>query len=145
MNNQFDGRPKSTSGNTPESEPAAEIYDIDLSKGFDTEAQLKILKRKLRSLRFYRPGLLYSGFNADHIGESSSSKEPDGSIFCAKEKDMFDYSNADFESNSPFAYASEYKTPAIAIYDPSKMEPASGLSYKPRSPDALIAIVRLKF
>ncbi len=142
MNGQFDKTPKP--GSNKESIPP--VYEVDLSEGYDTQAQLELFERELKKLPFYNSELLYSGFNASHIGKSSSSKEGEGVVFCADEKYMFDYENPGFTSRSPFAYAGRYPKPAIAVYDSSKMEDVvPGLSYKLKSPDAIIAIIRLKF
>jgi hypothetical protein len=48
-------------------------------------------------------------------------------------------------SQSAFLYAIGYNTPAIAIYDPSKMEKGDfDCEYKMKDPSALLAIIILK-
>jgi len=123
-----------------ESKQNVKVYNIDISDGWDTESQVEILMKKLKTLKFYRPGLLYSGFDARNLGQVTNSKE--GIVFCNTEEV---FRNVQDEEN-PLQFAISNPQGAIAIYDPQKMEKTTdyGLySYKIKDPSALLAIICL--
>lgn len=139
--------------------PQAPIIDINVSEGWDTQSQIEIFLKALRELPFYRPGLLYSGFNADHIGVKSSGKLVKGAIFCAPEQNI---EVLDDETNNPFLFAATHNRSAISVYDPLKLRKLSigeeiGMSeyddiddenteaYKIIDSSALIATIRINF
>jgi len=125
-----------------ESPPSPQIFEVDISEGWDTESQIEVFIRALKKLPFYREGLLYSGFNADEIGTSFASSE--GVIFCGDENDI-----SGEGGENPLIYAIENQNAAMAVYDPAKLEfavPEQGGSegYKPKDETALISIIKIK-
>ncbi len=127
---------------------SAPTYEIDISEGWDTESQIAAFIKGLKKLKIYRKGLLYSGFDGSKVGQQFHSNEGEDVIFCSHEENLtgsYSENTAHADNQSAFDFASEYKQPAIAIYDPSKME--KGLSYheyKIKDPAALLAIIILK-
>ncbi len=143
----------------PPTIPAAPIFDVDVSAGWDTASHIEIFMKALRGLPFYKPGLLYSGFNAKSIGTRSFSKFREGVIFCGPEENLEDLDNS---INNPFQFALKYNQPAISVYDPSKLRKLSvgeeinmpeyndlhdegSEAYKFIDPSALIATIRINF
>lgn len=110
--------------------------DVDLSGCWNNDSMSEVLIPIIKSMPFYRGDLLYSGFNANSIGK----KEPPKSIFCATEDTLF----GNEETNDPFYYAIKYKNPAIAIYDPTKMERKNNEAFTPTDSSALLGIILLK-
>lgn len=47
----------------PERRPQAKKFTIDISEGWDLPSLAEIIKEELHKMPFYRPGLLYSGFD----------------------------------------------------------------------------------
>lgn len=130
----------------------APVFEIDVSKGWDFESQVEIFIRKLKKLPFYRSGLLYSGFNAAHIGKSFSSKSLPGNVFCEPEEN-FQIFDGGGVSHNPFEYALGYENPAIAVYDPAKLQkveyknavrPREAGTYRVKEPSALLGIIKIK-
>ena len=125
----------------PERRPQAKKFTIDISEAWDFPSQIEIIKNELYKLPFYRPGLLYSGF------EGLVSKT-EGSICCAPEKN-FDLPD-DYSEENPLMFALKEKNPALAVYDPAKMKLLEENSkpdeyrYEILSSDALIATIILK-
>lgn len=118
------------------------IYTIDISKGWDTESQVALFRKGLKKLPFYRPGLLYSGFDGDKIGVTFHSECGEWVIFCNYEEVMGDLTELD----NPFEYAHMYDNPAIAVYNPEKLKQtpdALDCEYIIDDPWALIAIIKL--
>lgn len=123
--------------------PVPAIYDIDISAGWDTISQLEILKSEMKKLPFYRPDLLYSGFNADQIGKSWGSANDPGLVFCSQEEMIGSDYNTDID---PFRYAIKNDNSAIAVYDPKRLESViddTPETYKLKDSSAIIAIIRL--
>ena len=129
----------------PEIFPSPPTYEIDISEGWDTPSQAEVFLKELKKLRFYRPGLLYSGFDGDQIGKSWGSTEGKFVVFCATVADISgegDYAN-------PLEFAMEYKNPAIAVYDSAKLEFVDPVhqgneGYRIKDPTAIVGIIGLK-
>ena len=113
------------------------IYHIDLSKGWDTVEQLRIFMRALRKLPFYRPGLLYSGFDYKTVDQALTKEN----IYCGAEEDFTD------PIDIPLLAYADSENPTIAVYDSQKMKKVGSgeTTYKPTDPSALIALIRVKF
>ena len=120
----------------------SKLYMWDLTDGYDTQDQKEIFLRKLQLSPFYQPNLLYCGFDARDIAKIGNTKGKniifvgDGSSFLES-------------SNNPFEFALEYDNPAIAVYDPTKLEPVDeeheeAEGYRVKDPSALITVIRLK-
>ncbi|RMD50725.1 hypothetical protein D6827_03480 [Candidatus Parcubacteria bacterium] len=109
---------------------------IDLSQGWDNESFLEEFRKAIKQQPWYKPGLLYCGYD----GLSGSYTSPDGGIWCYTEK-AFDK----FEE-SPLQYAFMYDVPAVAVYDPEKMKASFGFErYVMTAKDAIVAILKFKF
>ncbi len=124
--------------------PQPPVYSIDISEGWDKESQIEIFMRELKKLPFYRPGLLYSGFDGDQIGKNWGSAEGKMVVFCAEEDDI----NGDGDNQNPFEFALDYKNPAIAVYNPAGLEPVDESygemeGYKIKDLSAILGIIRL--
>lgn len=111
----------------------------DLREGWDVESWSQEFVTWVRQQPWYRPDLLYTGFDADDIGKRDASTWGGGLIFCASEQDIL----SDERKNNPIDYAHEYPRAAIAVYDPQKMEVQSVRAYKMKDPSARIALVQL--
>ncbi len=127
-----------------ESTPSPVVCEIDISEGWDTVSQAEIFLRELKKLPFYRTGLLYSGFDGDQIGKSWGSTEGKYVVFCAHEEDI----NGGDDEQDPFLYATQYNKPAIAAYDPEKLEYVNPTrendeGYRMKESAAIVGIVRL--
>lgn len=126
---------------SPESIIPPEVYEANLSEGWDSVSQGEIFLDEIKKMPFYRPGLLYSGFNADDIGKNSSDVEK-GVVFCATEKEILEA----ITTQNPISYASEQDNPAIGVYDPDKLSLYDvGFGYVVTDPTALLAVVKLNF
>jgi len=127
---------------------SAPTYEIDISEGWDTESQIAAFIKGLKKLKIYKKGLLYSGFDGSRIGQQFHSDEAENVVFCSKEENLtgsYTESTLEADNQSAFDFASAYKQPAIAIYDPSKMEKGDSYhKYKIKDPSALLAIIILK-
>jgi hypothetical protein len=136
---------------TPESKQA-QVYEINISAGWDTVSMAEIFFEKLKTLPFYRNNLLYSGFNAEGSGASLIKAATRERISCGKEEDMINPPEGANIQN-PFEFATSYKNtnPAIAIYDPLKMEAIKDskqpieikYAYRMKHPSALLAVIKL--
>ena len=127
---------------------SAPTYEIDISEGWDTESQVAAFIKGLRKLKIYKKGLLYSGFDGSKIGQQFSSDEGENTVFCSHEENLtgsYAEKSETADNQSAFEFASGYEQPAIAIYDPSKMEKGNRYhEYKIKDPSALLAIIILK-
>lgn len=121
-------------------------YEIEISQGWDTEAQIDALITGLEKLKIYRRGLLYSGFDGSQIGQQFHSDEAEDVVFCSVEENLNgEYSEGTGDNQSAFKFAMAYEQPAIAIYDPSKMERIDPYhQFKIKDPSALLAVIILK-
>ncbi len=118
------------------------VYKIDISRGWDTESQVALFHKGLKKLPFYRPGLLYSGFDGNKIGITFHSECGEWVVFCNYEEVMGDLT----EFDNPFEYAHMYDNPAIAVYNPEKLKQtpdALDCEYIIDDLWALIAIIKL--
>ncbi len=118
------------------------IYNIDVSKGWDMESRVALFHKGLKKLPFYRPGLLYSGFDGNKIGITFHSECGEWVVFCNYEEVMGDLTEID----DPFYYAETYDSPAIAVYDPEKLKQnlySLDCEYIIDAPEALIAIIKI--
>lgn len=127
--------------NFEDPDPMPPIYEIDISEGWDKDSQVDILLQKMRSLPFYKEGLMYSGFNGDQIGGSFDSSQGENKVFCAPE-DAIGKGNA-FGKSDPYDFACGYENRAIAVYNPDKLEmivdqPDLFIAHE----EALIAIIK---
>ncbi|MEK9156581.1 MAG: hypothetical protein AAB448_00360 [Patescibacteria group bacterium] len=114
---------------------------VDLSKdGYNVDSWSEAFVEWAKKQKWYRPNLLYTGFDADDIGKNQAASWGAGTIFCAAESDFL----AGERSNNPIDYAQEYTRSAIAVYDPAKMEEQSIRAYRMTDPSALIVVVKLK-
>jgi len=123
------------------------VYEVDLSEGWDTKSQLDILEAELHKLAVYRPGLLYSGFNADDIGKRFSSAEKN-IVWAMPEEHLFaeDAEGTQRNINNPFMFADTYRKPALAIYDPEKLQPAEHVnSYEVLEGQMPLAVIVLRY
>lgn len=120
------------------------VYEIDLTRAWNSEAEYSLFLEGLRKLPFYRSGLLYSGFDGDHIGISFTSQDEyvEDGIFCCNEADLSGTTNR----QNAVDFAIEYKNSAIAVYDSSRMTRVEGESdaYRTQDSSALIAIIKIK-
>lgn len=125
-----------------ESKNTPPLYEIDLTEAWNTAAEADMFITALKSLGIYHPNLRFSGFNADDIGIKNSSDENPGVVFCSTESDLYKGSEG-FENALNYAFG--YLSPAVAIYDNSKLEIMDmETKYKILDESALIAIVKLK-
>ncbi len=124
----------------PEVPPIPKIYEIDISEAWDMQSQIEEFQKKLIKLPFYKPNLLYSGFDGESIGKTWHSASEESTVFCNTE-DKIDYNNGDIHTN-PFNFAFNYDSPAIAVYDPKKLEQSGYKSYIIKDKTALIAIIK---
>lgn len=128
-----------------ENYPKIKKYSIDLSEAWDMESQIEIFFREIKKLPFYRPDLLYSGFDGDQIGKSFHSDVGKDIVFCVSEEEM-GIRETD-EDQNPMIYAMDYDNPAISAYDPLKLELAHSSpneGYRIKDPGALVAVIVLK-
>jgi hypothetical protein len=125
----------------------APVVTIDVSEGWDTKSISDIFLSEIRKLPFYKSDLQYSGFNADDIGVTTTSKMSKGKVFCGDESDIL-ASNSPRHGGveiDPVGWAlDEYDRPAVAIYDPAKLKRDPLGEHEILEPRALVAVVRLK-
>ncbi len=130
--------------NLEKKELTSPLYEIDISKAWNSEGEALLFIEALKKLPIYREGLLYSGFDGDHIDVSFSSKDKyiEGGIFCCEEKELSGVTGG----QSALDFAIDYKNPAIAVYDPIKLTkvPFEFYAYTVDDPSALIAIIKIK-
>lgn len=119
------------------------VYEIDLSKAWDTLSQVELFIRKLKRLKIYRPNLLFRGFDGQKMSMMFSGRSGKNIIFCSQEFDLF---NENGFCENALKYAFQYDEPAIAIYDDDKdkLDRIGSNEYQLKDPSALIAIIRLK-
>ncbi len=115
------------------------IETADLREGWDLDSWSEEFVNWAKKQKWYRPDLLYTGFDADDIGKNQAASWGVGTIFCATESDFL----AGERSNNPIDYAQEYTRSAIAVYDPTKMQEQSVRAYKMVDSSALIAVVKI--
>ncbi len=120
------------------------VYEVDLKKAWNTEGEAELFIEGIKALGIHKPALLYSGFDGDQIGDSSSSVDEDleGGIFCCEERELAGV----VRGQSALDFALNYRSPAIAIYDPAKMTkaPFESHGYIINDPSALLAYVKLR-
>lgn len=114
------------------------VFSVDLREGWDVESWSDAFISWARKQTWYRPNLLYSGFDAKTVGKKSSTWEG-GIVWASFEQDVLGSDH----NNNPLDYAQEYSAPAIAVYDPEKMQERSIRAYIPLDASARIAIVKL--
>lgn len=110
-------------------------FEIDLHGYWDTTSRNEIFLAELKKLPFYRNHFLYSGFDL---------KQPKlgNSVFCVNENEI---ENTSSEGQNCLDYALNSEVPAIAVYDPSRMDGGDSMyNYKMLSSDALIALIKLQ-
>ena len=115
------------------------IETADLREGWDVESWSREFVDWAKKQKWYRPDLLYTGFDGYDIGKKETSSWEGGIIFCATEDDLL----GDERANNPIDYAQEYERSAIAVYDPAKMQVQSVRAYKMIDASALIAVVKI--
>jgi hypothetical protein len=128
---------------------SAPTYEIDISEGWDTESQIDTFIKWLKRLKFYRVGLLFSGFDGNKIDQQFHSDSAKNIVYCSNEQNLTgSYAEGEGDAGEPqnaFEFATAYDKPAIAIYDPDKLEKgAIDYEYRIKDPSALLAIVLLK-
>lgn len=132
------------------------VEELDLTKAFDTENEAEIIEERIdqliKGLGLDRNDLILRGFDGTPQKINNLLKHgndiPGGKMFFAGGiEGMHDpYESA---YGNPLRYADQQKNPAIAVYDPNKVE--SGEKYyeyvlKPdaKGPEAVLAIFKLK-
>lgn len=115
------------------------IEVADLREGWGLESWSQEFVDWAKKQKWYRSDLLYTGFNADDIGKNQAASWGAGIIFCATESDFF----SEDRSDNPINYAQEYIRPAVAVYDPAKMQEQSIRAYKMIDSSALIVVVKI--
>lgn len=121
-------------------------FIIDTSLGWDESQQISIFLDELKKQKFYRPGLLYCGFNANK--KSLDQMLYPDNIFYARPE--INFNPEEDRHENPFFFAtshSSYSKPAIAVYDPERLEEVFqdevGGTFRIKEQGALVAIIIL--
>jgi len=91
---------------------------LDLSDTWYSIDQIELMLKRLKTLRLYRPNLLYRGIDGRRVANvrKFGTDQNQDIVFCSKEQDMLDPC-ADPAGNA-FQFATEWPTPAIIVYNP---------------------------
>lgn len=109
-----------------------------------TESDL--LRKALRQSRLYRKNLLYRGFSAANIQRliENGQDRKYTLIACAREEQI------ELDDGNVFAYARDYRKPAVAVFDSKFFELAVAdydyiFKHRHQKRDALIAVYKLRY
>lgn len=122
--------------------------DFKGANPYDPLSYLEIIKTQLVQDGLYTPGLLYRGFNAKDISRLlKEGQDTPGELFCVNESQLETALKTGDKIDNALSYAAEHETPAIVVYDGSKMTQETKFVYRLPEPDktsAIVAVYKLK-